>query len=231
MRRVMLKVSGESLKGKKSFGFDDEVVDKMLEEVADSASANIELCLLVGGGNLLRGQDLSEIDKYKADEIGMLSTVINGIFVSEKLRQKGIKNLIYGSFPITDIVRLFDKNEINEKLKEGYVILLTGGTGHPYFTTDSGVVLRGVELDCDEILLAKSVDGVYDSDPEINKNAKKFDKITYDEIVLKNLQVVDMTSAIMAKENKKTLRIFAMKEKDSIKKAIHGENIGTIVTV
>ena len=229
-RRIMLKLSGEALSGKKDFGFDEELLLNICNQIKSAKDTGNEICLLVGGGNFLRGRDLKNIDQVKADQIGMLSTVMNGIFVSEMLKSIGIEVDIYSAFACEGIVDIFSKDKAVDSIKKGRVVLFVGGTGHPYFTTDTGVVLRALEMDCTEILFAKSVDGVYDSDPKINPNAKKYDSITFNEILEKNLEVVDKTCIALIANQDITLRLFALNTDNSIKKAINGEKIGTIVT-
>ncbi len=229
-RRIMLKLSGEALSGSKDFGFDEELLLNICNQIKSAKDAGNEICLLVGGGNFLRGRDLKNIDQVKADQIGMLSTVMNGIFVSEMLKSIGIEVDIYSAFACEGIVDIFSKDKAVDSIKKGRVVLFVGGTGHPYFTTDTGVVLRALEMDCSEILFAKSVDGVYDSDPKINPNAKKYDSITFNEILEKNLEVVDKTCIALIANQDITLRLFALNIDNSIKKAINGEKIGTIVT-
>ena len=229
-RRVMLKLSGEALSGKKDFGFDEELLQNICSQIKAAKDAGNEICLLVGGGNFLRGRDLKNIDQVKADQIGMLSTVMNGVYVSEMLKSIGIEVDLYSAFACEGIVEIFSKDRAIDSIKKGRVVLFVGGTGHPFFTTDTGVVLRAIEMDCDEVLFAKSIDGVYDSDPKVNKDAKKYDKITYQEIIDKNLGVVDLTSIILCKDRDIKLRLFALTEESSIKKAINAENIGTLIT-
>lgn len=229
MKRIMLKASGESLKGNKEFGFDDNIINELVDQVSQIMKNKNEVVLLIGGGNILRGSDLSHIDRYKADMIGMMSTMLNGVYLSEIFKKSGIKTLVYGTFECADVVYKFNKDEIIDKLKEGYLILLVGGTGHPFFTTDTGVVLRANELDCDEVLLAKNVDYVYDSDPKTNKNAKPYKEISFDEFLAKDLKVIDTTSAILAKNNNMVLKLFSNKIKDGIVKTVNGENLGTII--
>ena len=230
-RRVMLKISGEALKGEKDLGFDEALITNICEQVKSAKNNNMQICLLVGGGNLLRGKDLQNIDKYKADEIGMLSTVMNAIYLSEIFRKIDVETSVYGAFEVSDMVKLFDKTSILKDLSNNKIILLAGGTGHPYFTTDTGVVLRAIELNCDEVLLAKSVDGVYDSDPSKNPNAKKYETITLQEIYDNNLKVIDMTATTLSIENKMSFRIFSLYEDRAIIRAINGEKIGTLVTL
>ena len=229
MRRIMFKISGEAMSGEKEVGFDDKVLNDICEQIKLALKENIEVCVLLGGGNFIRGRDIASIDKYRADQIGMLSTVMNGIYFKELLKLNNVESSLYSAFKCDGIVDLFDKNRAEVDLKNGRVVLFVGGTGHPYFTTDTGVVLRALELDCTEVLLAKSIDAVYDDDPKINKNAKRYDKITYDEILNKNLKVVDLSSITLAKDNNLKLHIFSLNEKDAIKRAMLGEKIGTII--
>ena len=229
MRRIMFKISGEAMSGEKEFGFDDKVLNDICEQIKLALKEKIEVSVLLGGGNFIRGRDIAGIDKYRADQIGMLSTVMNGIYFKELLKQNNIKSSLYSSFKCDGIVDLFDKDNAEVDLKNGVVVLFVGGTGHPYFTTDTGVVLRALELDCTEVLLAKSIDAVYDDDPKINKSAKRYDKITYDEILNKNLKVVDLSSITLAKDNNLKLHIFSLNENDAIKRAMLGEKIGTII--
>ena len=229
MKRIMLKSSGESLKGSKDFGFDKNIIDDLVYQISKVKNDNNQICLLVGGGNFLRGKDLENIDRYKADMIGMLSTYTNGIYLSEVFKNNSIKNIIYGSNDFADLVYKFNKDEIINKLNDGFVVLIVGGTGHPYFTTDTGVVLRAIELDCDEVILSKNVDYVYDSDPKINKNAKKYTEISYQEFLQKDLKVIDTTSCILARDNNLVLKLFSNKIKDGIIRTINGENLGTII--
>lgn len=229
MKRIMLKASGESLKGNKEFGFDDIIIKELVDQITGIMKNKNEVVLLVGGGNFLRGADLTHIDRYKADMIGMMSTMLNGVYLAEIFKNNGIKAVVYGTFECADVVYKFNKDEIIQKLAEGYLVLLVGGTGHPYFTTDSGVVLRAIELDCDEVLLAKNVDFVYDSDPAKNKDAKPYKEITFDECIAKDLKVIDTTSMILAKNNNMILKLFSNKIKDGILKTVNGENLGTIM--
>lgn len=225
----MLKISGEALSGSKECGFDLAFIEKICNQIKTALNDNIKLCILIGGGNFIRGRDISIIDKYKADQIGMLSTLMNAIFFKEMLKNIGVESELYSAFECSGIAKIFDKNEAVKEIENGKVILFAGGTGHPFFTTDTGVVLRALEMNCDEVLLAKSIDYVYDKDPKKDSSAKKYDEITYDEIISKNLKVVDLSSIILSKDNNLKLRIFALQEENSIIKAIKGEKIGTII--
>ena len=229
MRRVMLKLSGEALSGDKKFGFDFKFVNELCKQIKKVKSKNMQIAIMVGGGNFIRGKFLSNIDKYKADEIGMLSTYMNSLYVQSVLKLNGIESVIFGAFEMSDIAEIFSKDKAIKNMNEGKVVVLAGGTGHPYFTTDTGVVLRSIELECTELLLAKSIDGVYDKDPVKYKDAKMFKKISLQEMVDKKLEVIDLSASVLCLYNKLNLRLFSLLEKNSILKAIKGDNIGTLV--
>ena len=229
MRRIMLKLSGEALAGGSKESFDYNFVKGICNQIKKSLKKNTELAIVTGGGNIIRGAMLENVDKYKADEIGMLSTYMNSIYLQSVLMNIGVKAKVYGAFNITDMAALFSKDDILKDMKDGYVIILAGGTGHPYFTTDSGVVLRALELECEELLLAKNIDGVYDKDPRKYNDAKKYKKLKVDEMVCKKLEVIDLFASTLCMHNQLNFRIFSLKEKNAIEKAIKGENIGTYI--
>lgn len=229
MRRVMLKLSGEALAGNSKFGFDFDVVNDICKQIKKIKSKSVQIAIMTGGGNFIRGKTLANIDKYKADEIGMLSTYMNSLYIQGVLKLIGIESVIFGAFEMSDIAEVFSKDKAINYMNDGKVVILAGGTGHPYFTTDTGVVLRSIELDCSELLLAKSIDGVYDKDPVKYKNAKKFDKISLQELVDKKLEVIDLSASVLCLYNKLNLRLFSLLEKNSITRAIKGEKIGTLI--
>lgn len=229
MRRVMLKLSGEALAGDNKSGFDFNVVDGICKQIKKVKSKNVQIAIMAGGGNFIRGKILENIDKYKADEIGMLSTYMNSIYLQSVLRLNKIDSAVYGAFEMTDIAEIFSKYKAIEDMENGKVVILAGGTGHPYFTTDTGVALRSIELECTELLLAKSVDGVYDKDPAKYKDAKKYKKISLQEMVDKKLEVIDLSASVLCWNNNLNLRLFSLLEKDSIVKAVKGNDIGTLI--
>ncbi len=231
MKRIMLKLSGEALAGDKKTGFDEETVKGVALQVKQLADDGIEVGIVTGGGNFWRGRESESIDRTKADQIGMLATVMNCIYVSEIFRSVGMKTAILTPFACGAFTELFSKDRANRYFSEGTVIFFAGGTGHPYFSTDTGVVLRAVEVEADVILLAKSIDGVYDSDPKLNPGAKKYDELSIDQVVAENLQVVDMTASILARDNKMPMWVFGLNEKDSIVGTVKGRFTGTKVTV
>lgn len=231
MKRMMLKLSGEALAGDKHFGFDEATVREVALQVKELVDAGYEIGVVTGGGNFWRGRTSENIDRTKADQIGMLATVMNCIYVSEIFRSVGMKTAVLTPFECGSFTKLFSKDRANKYFGKGMVVFFAGGTGHPYFSTDTGVVLRAIEIDAEVILLAKSIDGVYDSDPMKNKDAKKYDEISIDEVVAKNLQVVDMTASILARDNKMPMWVFGLNEPNSIVNTIKGEFKGTKVTV
>ena len=231
MKRIMLKLSGEALAGEKKQGFDEDTVRRVALQVKQLADDGFEIGIVIGGGNFWRGRSSENIDRTKADQIGMLATVMNCIYVSEIFRSVGMRTNILTPFEIGAFTKLFSKDRANKYFANGQVVFFAGGTGHPYFSTDTGVVLRAIEVDADVILLAKAVDGVYDSDPRTNPNAKKYDEVSIDEVIEKNLQVVDMTASIMARDNRKELWVFNLNEENSIVNTMKGKLNGTKVTV
>lgn len=231
MQRILLKLSGEALAGDKKTGFDEETVKGVALQVKQLVDSGMQVGIVTGGGNFWRGRSSENIDRTKADQIGMLATVMNCIYVSEIFRSVGMKTSVLTPFECGSFTKLFSKDRANKYFGKGMVVFFAGGTGHPYFSTDTGVVLRAVEVEAETILLAKSVDGVYDSDPRVNPNARKYDTVTIDEVIEKNLQVVDMTASILARDNKIPMRVFGLNQKDSIVNAVRGEFTGTRVIV
>ena len=231
MQRILLKLSGEALAGEKKTGFDEDTVRAVALQVRQLVDDGIQIGVVIGGGNFWRGRTSENIDRTKADQIGMLATVMNCIYVSEIFRSAGMKTAILTPFECGSFTKLFSKDRANKYFKKGMVVFFAGGTGHPYFSTDTGVVLRAVEVEADVILLAKSIDGVYDSDPKTNPAAKKYDEVSINEVIASNLQVVDMTASILARDNKMPMWVFGLNEKDSIVNTIKGKFTGTKVTV
>ena len=231
MQRILLKLSGEALAGEKKQGFDEPTVRKVALQVKQLMDAGTQVGIVIGGGNFWRGRTSENIDRTKADQIGMLATVMNCIYVSEIFRSVGMQTEILTPFACSSFTKLFSKDRAVRYLAEGKVVFFAGGTGHPYFSTDTGVVLRAVEVEADVILLAKAVDGVYDDDPRTNPAAKKYDEVTIQEVIEKNLQVVDMTASILARDNHMPMWVFGLNEENSIVNAVSGPFRGTKVTV
>ncbi len=231
MRRVLLKLSGEALAGEKKTGFDEATCVDVARQVKAIVEQNIQVAIVIGGGNFWRGRSSDAIDRPKADQIGMLATIMNCIYVSEIFRSQGMKTKVMTPFQVGAFTELFSKDRAVEALEQGTVVFFAGGTGHPYFSTDTGVVLRAIEMEADEILLAKAVDGVYDCDPKVYENAKKYSEISISDVVAQGLGVVDGAAAVLAKENKMPMLVFGLNEENSITRAALGEIDGTKVTV
>lgn len=231
MKRVLLKLSGEALAGDKKTGFDEDTVRAVALQVREITDTGTQVGIVIGGGNFWRGRSSERIDRTKADQIGMLATVMNCIYVSEIFRSEGMKTAILTPFEIGSFTKLFSKDRANKYFEKGMVVFFAGGTGHPYFSTDTGVVLRAVEVEAEAILLAKAIDGVYDSDPRTNPNAKRYDVVSIEEVIDKKLQVVDLAASILAMENHMPMYIFSLGEKNSIVNTVKGDFNGTRVTV
>lgn len=230
-KRVMLKLSGEALAGDKKHGFDEATCIAVANQVKELVDKGIQVGIVIGGGNFWRGRTSETIDRTKADQIGMLATIMNCVYVSEIFRYVGMKTQILTPFECGSITKLFSKDRANKYFEKGMVVFFAGGTGHPYFSTDTGIVLRAIEMEADVILLAKAIDGVYDSDPKTNPDAKKYDVVSIQEVLDKQLKVIDLTATIMCLENKMPLLVFGLNEENSIVNTVDGNFTGTKVTV
>lgn len=230
MKRVLLKLSGEALAGEQKRGFDEATVTEVAKQIKTIVDEGLQVGIVIGGGNFWRGRTSENIDRTKADQIGMLATVMNCIYVSEIFRSVGIKTNVLTPFECGSMTKLFSKDRANKYFEKGMVVFFAGGTGHPYFSTDTATVLRAVEIEADVILSGKSIDGVYDSDPAVNPDAKKFDEISIDEVINKRLGVIDLAAAVLCMENHMPMMIFGLNEKDSIVNTVKGVTKGTLVT-
>lgn len=231
MKRILLKLSGEALAGEEKQGFHEPTVRKVALQIKQLVEEGVQVGVVIGGGNFWRGRTSENIDRTKADQIGMLATIMNCIYVSEICRAEGMQTAVLTPFECGSFTKLFSKDRANKYFDRGMVVFFAGGTGHPYFSTDTGVVLRAVEVEAEVILLAKAIDGVYDDDPKKNPSAKKYDEVTIDEVIAKNLQVVDMTASILARDNKMPMLVFGLNEENSIVNTVKGKFNGTKVTV
>ena len=231
MDRILLKLSGEALAGEKHTGFDEAVVRDVAKQVKAICDKHIQVSIVIGGGNFWRGRTSDNMDRVKADQIGMLATVMNCIYAADAMRAEGLKTHIMTPFACGSMTELFNKDKAIEYLENGEVVFFAGGTGHPYFSTDTGAVLRAIEIEADAMLLAKAIDGIYDSDPKVNPDAVKYDEISLDEVLSKKLGVIDLTATIMCLENKMPLAVFGLNEENSIENLMKGEFNGTYVTV
>lgn len=231
MKRILLKLSGEALAGEKHTGFDEATVTVVAKQVKQLVDDGVEVGIVIGGGNFWRGRTSETIDRTKADQIGMLATVMNCIYVSEIFRSVGMATQILTPFSCGAFTKLFSKDRANKYFSKGIVCFFAGGTGHPYFSTDTATVLRAVEIEAEGIFLAKAIDGVYDSDPKINPAAVKYDEISIQKVIDQKLAVIDLTASIMCMENKMPMYVFGLNEENSIVKAVGGAFSGTKITV
>lgn len=230
MSRILLKLSGEALAGDKHHGFDEATVIEVAKQVKQIVDNGTQVGIVIGGGNFWRGRTSETIDRTKADQIGMLATVMNCIYVSEIFRYVGMKTAVLTPFECGNITKLFSKDRANKYFAHDMVVFFAGGTGHPYFSTDTATVLRAVEIEADIILSAKSIDGVYDSDPAVNPDAKKFDEIDINDVINKRLGVIDLAAAVLCMENHMPMMIFGLNEENSIVNTVNGVTKGTLVT-
>ena len=228
MKRVLLKLSGEALAGEKHTGFDEATCVQVAKQVKEVCDSGVQVGVVIGGGNFWRGRTSENIDRTKSDQIGMLATVMNCIYVSEIFRSVGMKTKVFTPFTMGPMAEMFTKDAAVEK---GVVTFFAGGTGHPYFSTDTTTTLRAIEIEADVILLAKAVDGIYDSDPKLNPDAKKYDEISIQTVIDQKLGVMDLTASIMCMENKMPMMVFGLNEENSIVNTLKGKFSGTKVTV
>ena len=231
MKRVLLKLSGEALAGPNKTGFDEETVLAVARQVNSLYEEGMEIGIVIGGGNFWRGRTSKTIERTKADQIGMLATVMNCIYVSEIFRYIGMKTEIFSPFACGSMASLYGKDAVMDALADRKVVFFAGGTGHPYFSTDTTTALRAIEMEAEAILMARAVDGVYDSDPKINPDAKRYDEISIDEVIEKRLAVMDLTASIMCMENKMPMLIFGLESENSIVNAVKGPFTGTRILV
>ena len=229
-KRVMLKISGEALSGKKGFGFDFDVTQRIAKEIKEIVDMGIEVGAVVGGGNIWRGRNGEEMDRTTADYMGMLATCINALALQDSLENIGVKTRVQTAIEMKEVAEPFIRRRAMRHLEKKRVVIFAAGTGNPYFSTDTTAALRAAEIEADAILLAKKVDGVYDKDPNKYDDAKKFDKLTYIEVLEKGLQVMDSTATSLCMDNNIPILVFGLDKPNNIKKVIRGEQIGTIVS-
>ena len=230
-KRVLLKLSGEALAGKEGHGIDPDVVGAISDKVKEVVEMGVQVSIVVGGGNFWRGaKNGHKMDRASADYMGMLATAMNGLALQDALEARGIYTRLQTAIEMREIAEPYIKRKAAKHLERGRVVIFACGTGHPYFSTDTGAALRAAETESEVILLAKTIDGVYSADPKLDKTAVKYDKITYQEVLEKDLKVMDSTATALCKDNNIPLLVFAINEPENIVKAIKGENIGTIVS-
>jgi uridylate kinase len=230
-KRILLKLSGESLGGEQKQGIAQSALKHFTGEVSKAVKAGVRVAVVIGGGNIFRGlsAQAENMDRVRADQMGMLATVINSLALTDALIKSGIDAALLTAFPAGAIGELYTKFLADKYLREGKVVLIAGGTGNPFFTTDTAAVLRAVEIEADAILKGTRVDGVYSADPERDSNAVKFERISYDEVLAKNLRVMDLTAISLAKDNNLPIVVFDLGEEDNLLNIVNGENRGTIV--
>ena len=230
-RRVLLKLSGEALLGEKSYGVDPKRILAYSEEIKEIIDSGVEIAIVIGGGNIFRGVSGASngIDRVQADYMGMLATVINGLALQSSLEDLKVQTRLQTAFKIEAVAEPYIKRKAVRHLEKKRVVIFSGGTGNPFFTTDSAAVLRAIEINADIILKGTRVDGIYDNDPEKNKDAVKFKQISYDEAIAKKLKVMDSTAFTLSKENELPIIVFNMNKPGNLKKIINGKEVGTIV--
>ena len=229
-KRVIIKLSGEALAGASGMGIDMQKLDFVCEQIADIRKLGVEIGIVIGGGNFWRGRQADEkMNRTSADHMGMLATVMNALAIQDRLEQHDIPVRVQTALTITKVAEPYILRKAIRHFEKGRIVIFACGTGNPYFSTDTGAALRSCEIGADALLLAKNVDGVYDSDPKINKNAKKFDKLSYMQVISLGLKAMDTTAITMCMDNNVPIIAFSLMEKDSIKKAVTGEQIGTYI--
>ncbi len=227
--RLVLKISGEALAGEKGYGIDHQIVDLISDQVIEIANMGIEVAIVVGGGNIWRGRAGIGMDRTTADHMGMLATVINALALQDALENKNVPVRVQTAIEMRQIAEPYIRRRAVRHLEKGRVVIFACGTGNPYFSTDTAAALRAAEIEAQVILLAKTVDGVYDADPKIDKSAKKIDRISYMEVIKRGLGVMDTTAITLCMENKIPIVVFGLESRDNIKAAILGKKIGTII--
>jgi len=228
-KRILLKLSGEALAGPQKTGINVDVVDSICDKIAELVKDGIEVGIVTGGGNFWRGRYGYKMEKVTSDYMGMLATIINSLAIKDALEAKGIKAVCQTPFSMTQVAETFTKRDAEKHFEEGAVLVFGGGTGVPFFSTDTAAALRAGEIGADIILVAKTIDGVYSADPKIDPNAVKFDEVTYDEVLEKNLKVMDAAAIAICRDNDMKLLVFALEDPNNIVRAANGEKIGTIV--
>lgn len=228
-KRILLKISGEALAGESKFGIDFETLEPLAKVIKNCSESGVQIAIVVGGGNFWRGRTSGNMNRVKADHMGMLATVINAIGLSDALEEQGVKSQVMTSIAIPQVGELYSPEKAIKHLEKGEVVIFGYGTGNAFFSTDTAASLRAAEIQAEIIFKATNVDGVYDSDPSKNPDAKKYSDITFKEVLAKNLNVMDSTAASMCRDNDISLLVFSMKDPNNISKAINGENLGTVV--
>lgn len=230
-KRILLKLSGESLMGDQQYGIDQNRLGDYAEQISNLVKSGIQVGIVIGGGNIFRGLSgaAKGFDRVKGDQMGMLATVINSLALNSALINAGVKSKVLTAIRMEPVGEYYSKEKAVESLSNGEVVIISGGTGNPYFTTDTASALRGIEIEAEIMLKGTRVDGIYTADPEKDATATKFDKISFDEIYNRNLRIMDLTATTLCKENNLPILVFNMDQKGNLQKVMDGENIGTLV--
>ncbi len=231
-RRVLLKMSGEALLGDQSFGHDSKVLRQLAEEVKSAHALGVEICLVIGGGNIIRGAALASagVERASADYMGMLGTVINALAVQSVIEQAGLPTRVMSAIPMASVCEPYIRRRAIRHLEKGRVVIFAAGTGNPFFTTDTAAALRATEMNCDAIFKATQVDGVYDADPKHDANATRFEQLSYLEVLAKDLRVMDATAISLARESNIPILVFSVQAAGALARVLHGEGTFTIIT-
>ena len=226
-KRVIIKISGEALAGEKGMGFDQAVLDRVVDQICAVHELGVEIGIVVGGGNFWRGRQGTEMDRATADHMGMLATVINALALQDAIERRGVPTRVQTALTITRVAEPYIARKAHSHLEKGRVVIFACGTGNPFFSTDTAVALRAAEIGAEVILLAKNVDGIYDSDPKVNKNAKKYKEIKYLDFISQELKAMDTAAVAICKENKTPILAFGLDEENALVRAVQGEELGT----
>lgn len=231
-KRILLKMSGEYLRGSTPFGVDPKILNALAEDILSSKSKKLELGIVIGGGNFIRGQSLSDygLDRITSDYMGMMGTLINALAIRDVFSRSGIPCVVQSALPMAGMVEPFDRQRSIHLLRSGYVVVFAGGTGNPLVTTDSAASLRAIEIEADILLKATSVDGIFDADPKHNLNAKLLSNVTFDEALKHEYAVMDLSAFCQCRDHSLPIRVFNMKESGQLKRILMGENLGSLVT-
>ena len=229
-KRILLKLSGEALAGEQKFGLNESVISAVVDQLVNVHGMGVEIALVIGGGNFWRGRQGTKMDRATADHMGMLATVMNSLAMMDAIEQKGIPTRVQTALNMISVAEPYVLRKALHHFEKGRIVIMACGTGNPYCSTDTAAAQRACEINADVLLMAKNVDGIYDSDPNKNPNAKKFEKLTFGDVVNKGLKAMDATAATMCAENNIPVLAFALGEKDSVLRAVCGENLGTIIT-
>lgn len=229
-KRILLKISGEALSGEKGFGLDEETISKISQDIKAIYDLGVQICIVVGGGNIWRGRSGENMDRTRADHMGMLATSINALALCSALEAEGVETRVQTSIEMRQIAEPYIRSRAVRHLEKGRVVIFGCGTGNPFMSTDTAAALRAIEMEADILLFAKNIDAVYDSDPHKNPDAKKFSELTYTEVLSLDLKVMDSTAASMCRDNDMPLLVFGLNEEKSIMRALSGDSIGTYVS-